>query len=553
MKHLWWAVPVLAGSLLRFWGLSFGCPILSNLYIRPDESLVVVSGVELVKNAGAPGTFAYPALFIEMVGLLYHVMSSNPPLQFGLEPTPYFIAARLLAALFGSATVLAVYGIARHVMSHPWACLAASTYAAAPLAVRDAHFGVTDIPSICFQTGVVWFGLRYLAANQKGKNRAFWFGAGALALSMTTKYAGLLLFTVFLSALWMGTQSRGERFPWRSLAAAVLVVALFFIVLNPYMILQAEKAWEEVWSILKVLYGWQEGDPPWSVASALKQIALPLRYGSGGWWGLAMAITAMGYGLWKRDPRLLLILQPVLSTFLVLVPFQHTVPQRYLLPALPSLAVLAVFLPQLMPRRLLRYSVAALLLFLTAGQAWDSLRFVRLLAMEDTRTLAGRWIVNNVPKTRPILWLGGPECEPQFEESAASISRRIEFAYRRYGPTSGAIVSTPYLLLKDARQGRQESGWEVYRNPPIGQLPGSEFLLVTPDYPLSMAQYELPLPRGNLQTVGEVIRFRSIVDGYKNDLELDPIDAWFLPFQPLEGLLRPGPEISIERVRILGR
>ena len=61
---------------------------------------------------------------------------------------------------------------------------------------------------------------------------------------MTTKYAGLLLFTVFLSALWMGTQSRGERFPWRSLAAAVLVVALFFIVLNPYMILQAEKAWE---------------------------------------------------------------------------------------------------------------------------------------------------------------------------------------------------------------------------------------------------------------------------------------------------------------------
>ncbi|MBM3791845.1 MAG: phospholipid carrier-dependent glycosyltransferase, partial [Acidobacteria bacterium] len=201
LKHAWWIAPVLAGGLLRFCGISFGCPILSNLYIRPDESLVVVSGVELLKNAGAPGTFAYPALFIEMAGIVYHLMSSDPPVQFGLDPTPFFVAARVMAALFGTATILLVYGIARHVMSRPWACLAAAAYAAAPLAVRDAHFGVTDIPSVCFQTAVVWLVLRYVEADPSGKARALWGATAALALSMATKYAGSLLVSVLLSAL----------------------------------------------------------------------------------------------------------------------------------------------------------------------------------------------------------------------------------------------------------------------------------------------------------------------------------------------------------------
>lgn len=41
-----------------------------------------------------------------------------------------------------------------------------------------------------------------------------------------------------------------------------------------------------------------------------------------------------------------------------------------------------------------------------------------------------------MPPAVPVVWLSGPEAEPQFLESAASVGRRIEFAYRRYGPVS---------------------------------------------------------------------------------------------------------------------
>jgi hypothetical protein len=550
LKHAWWIAPVLGGGLLRLWGIDFGCPILSNLYIRPDESLVVVSGVELLKNAGAPGTFAYPALFIEMVGVLYHLMSGNPAIHFGIDPTPFFIGARVPAALFGTLTILLVFGLARHWMTRPWAALAATAYAVAPLAVRDAHFGVTDTPSVCFQTAAVWFALRYLEADPRHKIREFWCAATALALSMATKYAGLLLVSVLLSALWMRARRTGEPFPWRSLVAAGLAVTVLFIAVNPYMILEADKAWEEVWSILRILYGWQEGDPAWTLTSALRQIAMPLRYGSLGWLGVALAGAALAIGIRRRDVRLFLVAQPALSTFLVLLPFQHTVPQRYLLPALPVLALLCVTLTQMFSRPILRRSVGALLLVLIAGQAWTSLRFVRLLAMEDTRTLAGRWIQQNVPRSLPVVWLGGPECEPQYLESAASIARRIEFAYRRYGPVSGAIVSAPYRLMKAAAEREGRAGWEIHRNPPKGPLPVGEFLLVTAKYPLSMTHYEMPLPREKLETIGTVTTLRSLTPGVWDDLELDPIDAWFLPFRPLSGVLRPGPDLLLEQVRV---
>jgi len=158
-----------------------------------------------------------------------------------------------------------------------------------------------------------------------------------------------------------------------------------------------------------------------------------------------------------------------------------------------------------------------------------------------------------VPREVPIVWLGGPECEPQLVESAASVGRRIEFAYRRYGPVSGAIVSAPYRLMKEARERRGLSGWEVFRNPPRAEMPAGEFLLVTPEYPLPMARFTMPAPAQKLEILGSPVVFRSLEEGFRDGLELDRIDAWFLPFRPLEGVLRPGPGLRLQHMRLLDR
>lgn len=546
-RHAYWLIPLLAGAALRYWGISFGAPILSNLYIRPDESLVIVSGVEFARHLGTPGTYAYPALFQQMAALLSHLINSDPAHAFGLDPTPFYLAVRALAAAFGTATILLVYLIARRFLDRPWSALAALAYALSPLAIRDAHFAVTDIPSVFFQTSVVWFALRYLDAAPARARRELWLAALALALSMCTKYAGLLLASVLFTAAWLRARQRAEPFPWFFVGKLCAVAAVIFAAVNPYLFIHWNQAWEEIWSIVEVLYLWQPGDPAWNLPYALWQLVKPLRHGIGGWLGLAAGIAAIFHAAHRRDSRLLLVAQPVISTFLILLPFQHTVPYRYLLPVLPALAVLiTVFLLRINPR--LPLAGAAALFLLLIPQAGTAVGFVRLLARQDTRSQAGAWLQAHVSQSIPIVWFGGPECEPQLQESPASAGRRIDFAYRRYGDISGAIVSAPYRLMKEAREKERRPGWELYRNPPAGEMPPGELYLVTPRYPLRMANFKLPVPESTLQSVGAPVTFNSLAAGTWNGLELDLIDAWFLAFRPLDGVLRPGPNLTIRRM-----
>lgn len=546
MRHLTWGLPVLIGAILRYWGIGFGAPLTSNLYIRPDESLVIVSGA-----LGIPSTYAYPAFFLELSALVFRLMGGDPATGFGLDPTPYYLAVRIMAALFGSATVLLVFLVAKRVLDGPWPAMAAMVYAVSPLAVRDAHYAVTDIPSVCFQTAVVWFALRYIDAEPARAAREFWLAALALGLSMNTKYAGVLLAAVLISAVWIRTKRTGKAPPWGRLAGAAGGLVALFAAINPFLIMNFARAWKEIWSIVEVLYLWQPGDPPWTLSFALWQVVKPLGQGSGGWTGAALAVAAMGYAAWKRDQFLMLIAQPVLSTFLVLLPFQHTVPYRYLLPALPCVAILAVAvfarLPKLPKPLLLGVAAVALI----GVELTTSVRLVWLLGKPDSRSMAGEWIQNNIPRTLPIVWLGGPECEPQFIESAESVQRRIEFAYRRYGQFSGAIVSAPYEMMRKAKQEAGVSGWEVYRNPPPGQLPAREFAMVTSEYPLRMTRFKLPVAAGELEDLRPAQRFQALrqEEGVCDDFELDLIDAWFLPFRPLGCVERPGPNLTVRWVR----
>jgi hypothetical protein len=192
---------------------------------------------------------------------------------------------------------------------------------------------------------------------------------------------------------------------------------------------------------------------------------------------------------------------------------------------------------------------AAAALALAPLPLWHSYQMDVLLATKDTRTLAGEWIAAHVPPTLPVLWAGGPECEPHFEETVASIQRRIDWVHQRYGPFSGNIVSQPYRMMAAARASRPAAGYEIHRNPEDGVTPANEFLFVTPDYPLSMARVKYRLPAGRSATVLAEHR----IDSLRNPAapqELDRIDAFFLPFRP-EGVLRPGPALVLRHIRLL--
>ena len=541
---------VLALALaLRLWGLAFGLPLVSNLYVRPDESLIVAPAARFFETAGYPGSLDYPtllmavcsALFQAYFGLAHALGWTQAPdmlADFIRQSSPYWLIARGVSAVAGTLTTLLVFLIARRLFAPGAALLAALFYATAPLAVRDAHFATTDNLLTLLLAAALYAAVRFLETEQG----SLWPAALLLGLAASTKYAAWLLLPALMAAALLKTP---RRIPWR-LCLLLAVPAAVFALVNPYTAARWHDFTALMSRILRIFYLHQPGDAPWTVAGAFGQIWMPLRYGPGAVPGLVFCAVGLVWPLkapGSRSKKCVLALAG-LSFLLAIFLFRHAVPYRYVLPALPAVAVFAGQGALLVAGLTRRAWLPVLLgVAVAAPGAWKSVSMDRLLTRADTRTLAGRWIEDHVAADVPIVLLGGPECEPQVPETAASIERRMRYVERLYGNAAGEVISIPYRLQLRGLETGKPRGYEVFRNP-AAPPPGRTVLVVTPHYPLGMTKFS----PGALQAYsGRTLRSVEItsLSGDWEDFELDRIDAFFLPWSGLESATRPGPNIRL--------
>jgi len=552
---------VIGGFALRIYGLDFGLPLLSNFYIRPDETLIVVPAVRMSESGGDPGFFVYPALLIHLCALLFqawfHVLrllalteAPDLALHFAQNPSGYFLLARTVSAVAGTLTIPIVYAIGKRLLPVKGGLLAALLFAVAPLAVRDAHFAVTDTALTLLATASVYMLLRRLDRSGNSAVRNWVACAGLLGLAASTKYTALLLGPAVGWVLLV----RGFRQPLRRTALDVAVMCLVpsaaFASLNAHALIHHQQTATGLLETLHVLYWSQPGDAAWSLGSAARQVLLPLTHGAGLTVGLAAALV--GLVVLARDAsarRSLAVIVAVLAGFLgALLLFRHPVPYRYLLPALPLLAVLAAKGALVVCHAVRRPALAApVILVLVVPPAWDSVRLDVLLAEPDTRSLAGQWIRAHVPPTVPVVVLGGPECEPQILETVSSLERRSAYVKSLYGEASGTFISQIYALQQRGAAGRSRAGHEVFRNPAPGAVAAPRVLVVTPAHPLSMANVDVVILSAYSGRVVEEIRFESL-PADETGFEFDAIDAFFLPWTGLSRVARPGPNLRLRLV-----
>ncbi len=198
---------------LRLRGLGFGLPLLSNFYIRPDESLLVVPAVELFARHGNPGHLYYPALMIETLAILFRFVhavaflvggaASSLSRRFRDEPFSLLFRRPPLSAVSGAALTLLVYRLAIRWASPSVAAVVALWYAVSPLAVREAHFAVTDTPMSLLVACSLLAIARVFANDVDGRPAtAAWCGCVA-GMAVATKYtAGIVLPAIALALLW---------------------------------------------------------------------------------------------------------------------------------------------------------------------------------------------------------------------------------------------------------------------------------------------------------------------------------------------------------------
>jgi len=245
-KYFLIAALVALGGAVRLWGLTFGLPFTGA---HPDETVIVSTALRFGYGDLNPHSFLYPSLFFYLTAVAYsilyaggHIFGYFPSVlafkwQFFTDPSPFYLAARLLSAGLGTATVFFTYRLGMALAGRSAGLLAALLLAVNPLHVRNSHFATSDVAMTAFVTLGLLYAVR--AAND-GTLRDFiwsgiWFG-----LATSTKYPALLFLTSLLSAaVWPCEKDplvpRQTRFYRLCLGLFCAAVALIFT--SPFLLL----------------------------------------------------------------------------------------------------------------------------------------------------------------------------------------------------------------------------------------------------------------------------------------------------------------------------
>ncbi len=342
------AILVLAATL-RLVGIRYGLPL---PVLNPDESNIVPRASRMGHGHLDPGWYDYPSLLMAVLA----------PVQ-ALFGGPSLLAARFVAVALGLGGVSATWWLGRRAYGTGAAIVGAAAVAVATTHVAYSRMAVTDVLLTLAVTCV-------LALAVGG--RIEWAGL-VVGLAASAKYPGAIAAVPVVVAGW------GR---WKALGRAGGLAVAGFVLTSPFVLIHAGSAWDDISRVERLARaGWLgfEDDPiaPLAYLDRLWEAVGPL---------LVLAAVGVGAALVRRTRTDLVLLSFAVVYWLTLMPQQAHF-DRYILPLVPVLAVLAGSLRAVVP-----FALLALLVPL----GW-SVSDARELTRTDTRLRADVWVGANIP------------------------------------------------------------------------------------------------------------------------------------------------------------
>jgi 4-amino-4-deoxy-L-arabinose transferase-like glycosyltransferase len=344
-------------AVLRLVGIRYGLPL---PVLNPDEQNIVPRAWRMVHGAGPdPHWFDYPSLLLYLVA----------PTQWWADE-PSYLAARLVVAGLGVAGVAAAWWLGSRSYGRMAGAVAAAAVAVATVHVVYSRMAVTDI---LLALGVT-VALALLAGDE------IELAGLAAGLAASAKYPGLILLVPLVAAAW------GR---WSRLAIAFSLAVAGFLITSPYVAVHLGEALGDAWRVQRrAREGWLGfEDDSWAgiaFAAELWEALGPALIVAVA--GLVLAVAAA-----RRNRADLVLSSFVLAYFASLLTIDAHF-DRYVLPLVPPLAVLAGRVRSLAP---------VTLLLLVVPLTW-SVQEARELTLTDTRVVAQRWIERNLPPDAAI-------------------------------------------------------------------------------------------------------------------------------------------------------
>ena len=410
------ALILVLALVLRLKGIGYGLPF---SFVNADESTVVPKAVAAARGHLNPGFFFYPSFYFYLAGALYvlaapfwWLLGKGDLLSltsFVVDPTPYFLLARLLSVAAGTASVWLVWRLGRVAFGTAAGLLAALLLAVAPLHVAYSHMAVTDVTAVALSL------LALVLLQQAAQGRAArWLVLGALAagLATSTKYnLGLLVLPATVAAIYACREEVARRAAAGGRAALlwarVLVLRVYvpmlvaFVVASPFVVLDAPHFLRDFRRQSQIMdRGWLGFE---HVGNGFWYNVTPNLTGAVGVVLVVLAAAGLVWAFW-RHTRLDLMVAPYVVVYFGYIGTWKELADRYLLVIVPLLILLAVRLVvelALQWPRARRFALPAAALVLAVAfvpPLASSVAFDRTLSGADTREIAREWIQRNIPE-----------------------------------------------------------------------------------------------------------------------------------------------------------
>jgi hypothetical protein len=397
---------LLVGALARVWNLGYGLP---HVY-HPDEGHVVNRAVRFHGGDLDPRFFNWPSLYMYLLsglyGLVFGIFQEGGVIEaFTENPTLVYLIGRLVTAVLGTATIAVVYVLGAEIYGVTVGVVASLFLAVDLLHIRDSHYITTDVPLTFLVAVAVLFVVRYW---RSGRARHAVLAGLFTGLGASMKYpGGLTVLPLLLAHVWRPGTGPAS---WRGVARPALLGAgaaavLGFLAGTPYAVLTPVAFLRGVLSELREVHSVQfgnEADLPGYLFHLLHSLPEGMGVAT-----FVLALAGVVLALASRTRAALILLAFPLPYFVVIGAWSSRF-ERYVLPLLPFLAVLAahalvtaavglrarVRLPAVWRPG---FGVALAVCLVVAPELARVVRFHVLLSRPDTRVLAGEWIEREIP------------------------------------------------------------------------------------------------------------------------------------------------------------
>ncbi|MBN1223601.1 MAG: glycosyltransferase family 39 protein [Candidatus Aminicenantes bacterium] len=413
---------LLLGLTVRIVGLPFGLPYLYHV----DEARFAKISLHYFTGDLNPHFFHVPTLHTYLVagiwavyfhvGKILGIFTSVPDFMNAFEknPTFFILLGRLLTVIMSVGTIALVYLIGRKMYNRRAGILAALFLIFAYDPNKISHYQVPDAPMVFF------FMLSFLFIWYIYKRGRPWdyILAGLFAgLAMATKYGGQLLFLpLILAHVFRKVE---EKKPLKdilfSLPLVLSGVSFFagFFLACPYFLLDFPAFWKG--------FRWQSQHLYVSghFGSSTSQSAwlFYLQHGFRENIGVISQFLVLGgvlLGVVRHKTREIILFSLPLVLFAIIGSWK-AIAVRYMLPMIPFLVLIAGYFldliltkserlaakshPDAHPVRKKKALISAtIVLLILLPSAYRVFRFDLSLTQADTRTIALRWIEENIPE-----------------------------------------------------------------------------------------------------------------------------------------------------------